>query len=316
MNLLSVVSITKCVTVTKATVRYTMYKDTKNIHETPSDIYEASFHFQWRPTYNEWVITHGATGVTLIMKFTDIPDKLSIKEKKDIDTLLSNIDTRPVKRQKQDIKPNIEEINQIIKKEMDKKFTNIFNKLEEEIDIKIRDILLKTENSELGRIINLKKILVEQIHSERETFNKLKNDADDVAKLRKSIRANIHKGATAFTTYINTYTTKVTHDYNKWTVVVDSTTTNIYNIEKEFKESIKNLSASISISISTRVTSINSDITKIFDEFKTLIHNKIFNIEAQSNTFLDCMKNIVTKINDQITNMHKFMRIELQHIKI
>ena len=125
-----------------------------------------------------------------------------------------------------------------------------------QIDTRIKNILSKTENSELGRITNLKKILIEQIHSERETFNKLKNDADDVAKLRKSIRANIQTGATAFTTHVNTCTTKVTNDYNKWTAIVDSTTTNIHDIEKKFKESIKTFSTRISISVSTSVTSI------------------------------------------------------------
>ena len=208
------------------------------------------------------------------------------------------------------------DMNEKVNIEVNKKFSKMLIDFEKKIDTKIGVTLLNTENSEIGHITNLKKILVEQIHSERETFNKLKNDTDDVAKLRKSIRANINAGANSFAAHINTYTTKVTNDYNKWTSIVDSTTTNIHDIEKKFKESIKNFTTSINQLVNTKVTSIGLDITRMSDKFKTLIDEQTLNIEGQSNTFIDCMKNITTKINEQITNMQKFMRIEIPQIKI
>ena len=223
---------------------------------------------------------------------------------------------RPFKRQRQTKVFDEKEINKKIVSEVNKNFGKVLANFEEEIDTRIKNILSKTENSELGRITNLKKILIEQIHSERETFNKLKNDTDDVAKLRKSIRANINAGANSFTTHVNTYTIKVTNDYNKWTTLVDSTTTTIYDIEKKFKESIKNFTTSINQLVNTKVTGIGLDITRMSDKFKTLIDEQTLNIEGQSNTFIDCMKNITTKINEQITNMQKFMRIEIPQIKI
>ena len=235
----------------------------------------------------------------------EINKKITLEVNKKFGKVLANFEEEDEK-----------EINKKIASEVNKKFVKILEVFEKEIDTRIKNILSKTENSELGRITNLKSLLVEQIHSERETFNKLKKDADDVAKLRKSIRANINTGANSFAAHINTYTIKVTNDYNKWTAIVDSTTTNIYDIEKKFKESIKTFTASINQSVSTKVTSIGLDITRMSDKFKTLVDEQTLNIEGQSNTFIDCMKNIITKINEQITNMQKFMRIEIPQIKI